>query len=621
MNLRSFYYKYFKTRYFNKLFLVYMCITASVFLLLCNFVIRNVNEMLIDKEIKFSDIVLLNMNDYINSQVKMIKVILQQTYLDTYAREDVFYFLENEMDSLTYLEKKPVFDNYFFSQFSRSEDIVNLYVHKNLDNQIYQYSKAVTSENFPYEHYKYPEMLIPKDSKGSNVIIHPAYSPYYYNSEQGGLAYALSIPIKRRGSSENIGTLIADLDPRGFGNILSRLDKEMSGNIIVLLNKDEVIYDSSGQYFKQQYPYSSLLDSKSASINGHDSIINKIASTIPGITIAYVIPKSSVLQKTEGIRTTIYFLTFLSILVCMILMLIGSNTFSRKVRIVVDAMKLNRNGNLDRRIPVKEARDEIDQIALSFNKMSDELTNYIEQVYLSEIERKDSQLQQKNLELKQKSVEFAALQARINPHFLYNTLEVIRMRALSAKEQSIADMIYILSDLFRSSMSSKYSASLEEELSHAEAYMNLFRIRYNDRIEYEVDIPDELLLNGMIKHILQPLLENYTIHGYKQGSSDNRLRITGYIENANVILQIEDNGKGIPPDKLEVLKARLETAYSSGDGSIGLTNVNGRLKIAFGEQYGLKLTSQVGQGTCVTIRFPQMTQKELKDYVESINRR
>lgn len=182
--------------------------------------------------------------------------------------------------------------------------------------------------------------------------------------------------------------------------------------------------------------------------------------------------------------------------------------------------------------------------------MSAELSEYIERVYLSEIERQNAELDKKNLELRQKSIELSALQARINPHFLYNTLEAIRMKALSAKEPSIADMIYILSDLFRSSLSAKYVVTLEEELTNAELYMQLFGIRYRENITFEAQAEPSILDYGVIKHILQPILENYTIHGYRPGDSDNKVKLRAVREDADVVIAIRITAKAFLPNGL-----------------------------------------------------------------------
>ena len=622
MRLRAFYYRYFQTRYFNKLLLMYIGIIVTVILLLGNFVTRNVNEMLIRKEIKFNDIVLLNMTDYFNAQIKMVKVILQQAYLDAYASDDIFYFLENDMDSLTYLEKKPIFDSFFFEQFSRSKDIVNIYVHKKLDDRVYQYSKATIADNFPVAQFKYPNLLVEGASKASGIVIQAAYSPHFFNAEPNGLVYSLSIPIKRKGSSANIGTLVVELDPQGFGDILNRLDKESVNQILVLLNGNEVIYDSTDRYYNTAYPYADQLKGPTVDIGNHRSLVSTAVTGHPRVSISVLVPLDSILRKTEDIRRTIYTLTLASIAVCIALILISSSAFSRKVKVVVNAMKDFRHGDVTKRIPVKKASDEIDQIAIGFNKMSAELSEYIERVYLSEIERQNAELDKKNLELRQKSIELSALQARINPHFLYNTLEAIRMKALSAKEPSIADMIYILSDLFRSSLSAKYVVTLEEELTNAELYMQLFGIRYRENIAFEAQAEPSILDYGVIKHILQPILENYTIHGYRPGDSDNKVKLRAVREDADVVIAIQDNGKGIPPDRLTEINGRLDgDRPDNGPGGMGLPNVHGRLQLVFGERYGLKLESIAGLGTSVTVRVPIVSTKELKEHVESIDRR
>lgn len=621
--LKSIYLKYFKSKYFNRLFFIYIAITTIVLLMLSNIVVTSVGSMLVDKEIKFNNIILLNTYDYFNDKINMVKTILKQTYLDNYAKGDIFYFLENNIDSLEYLEKKPAFDNYFFSQFSRSVDMVNLYVYKRLDGQIYQYSKAVASDNFPSSRFKYPEMLQQIHDIRATVKIYPAYKPYYYAESKNDMVYTMSINIKQTGSNENIGTLMIDLDPVGFSIALSKLRQDIIGTILILKKDGEIIYDSSGKYYKEKYPYTNLLNKsiQSAKIDGQDYIINTISSDNPDIIVAGIIPEKSILKKTEAISRMIYFITILSILICIALMLITSKAFSRRVKLVIDSLKEIRNGNLSTRILIKNSNDEIGEIAVSFNKMSEDLSKYIERVYVSEIEQKNAELCQKNAELKQKSAELTALQAQINPHFLYNTLEAIRMKAISGGDHSVAEMIYILSNIFRRSIKGKDIITIEEEISYSELYLNLFKIRYGDNISYHFEIDHEILQYGIIKHMLQPILENYIIHGFKPKASNNQVTVKGYMKDPDIMLVIQDNGTGIDEKVLGSIKKNLENFDIPGEGSIGLANVSDRIKIIYGENYGLDIFSESEKGTTVIIRIPTLQMKELKEHVQGINSR
>ncbi|MDT2237568.1 histidine kinase [Paenibacillus larvae] len=137
---------------------------------------------------------------------------------------------------------------------------------------------------------------------------------------------------------------------------------------------------------------------------------------------------------------------------------------------------------------------------------------YIDRVYRSE--------------LKQKDTELIAFQSQINPHFLYNTLEAIRMRALSQGARDVGDMIYILATLFRNSVKKKTIVTMEDEIQHCKIYLDLFRIRYQNRLDYDIDIPDELLQYRLIKLLIQPAIENYVVHGFLPERDDNLIRIS-----------------------------------------------------------------------------------------------
>ncbi|WP_196220334.1 sensor histidine kinase [Paenibacillus larvae] len=218
---------------------------------------------------------------------------------------------------------------------------------------------------------------------------------------------------------------------------------------------------------------------------------------------------------------------------------------------------------------------------------------YIDRVYRSE--------------LKQKDTELIAFQSQINPHFLYNTLEAIRMRALSQGARDVGDMIYILATLFRNSVKKKTIVTMEDEIQHCKIYLDLFRIRYQNRLDYDIDIPDELLQYRLIKLLIQPVIENYVVHGFLPERDDNLIRISAGLYDDAIQIEVRDNGSGIEPNRLRQLRKGLLEADHSRNGepaSIGLRNVHERIQIFYGIQYGVDIDSMIGEGTSVTITIP-----------------
>lgn len=262
---------------------------------------------------------------------------------------------------------------------------------------------------------------------------------------------------------------------------------------------------------------------------------------------------------------------------------------SKRVDQIVTKMREVQDGNLDLKIDTGKVNDDLSVISVTFNETLDELNNYINKVYTSKI--------------KQKEAELASLQAQINPHFLYNTLEAIRMKSLTEGSRTTAKMIVQLSELFRYSLRTAELVTLEEEQNHARQYIELFKVRFPGQLSCHF-VGNESLNRYLIPpFILQPLIENFLLHGFKQNSNDNIIEIKMCEKNETLWIEIEDNGKGISKDKLEQIKCKLDKGESSTN-SIGLINVNERIRLKYGTNYGVMIQSIPEVKTVVSVRLP-----------------
>lgn len=203
--------------------------------------------------------------------------------------------------------------------------------------------------------------------------------------------------------------------------------------------------------------------------------------------------------------------------------------------------------------------------------------------------------------------ELALLQAQINPHFLYNTMDTIIWLIEADKQQEAVEMVSNLSSFFRHSLSKGEDViSLAEEERHVRSYLQIQHARYKDIMEYTVDIDPGLHDAMLPKLTLQPLVENALYHGVKLKRAKGTIRITGRLEDGCVLLRVEDNGVGMTRERLSQLRSAMERQERVG---FGLSAVNQRLMLQFGPEYGLRIDSEEGLGTTVTARIPY-TRKE-----------
>ncbi len=213
-------------------------------------------------------------------------------------------------------------------------------------------------------------------------------------------------------------------------------------------------------------------------------------------------------------------------------------------------------------------------------------------------------------EKQRRSTELALLQAQINPHFLYNTLDTIVWLIESGEISSAVTMVYSLSNFFRFSLSrGKTVITLAEEEQHIRSYLEIQQMRYRDLMEYKIDIPDELKKNILPKLTLQPLVENALYHGIKIMRRKGIIRVTGKEQGQNMILEVTDDGSGMSEARLQEIRASLEKEMSDG---FGLRTVHQRIQILFGTEYGLSIESTPDVGTKIIVTIPMQTMDKEK---------
>lgn len=253
-------------------------------------------------------------------------------------------------------------------------------------------------------------------------------------------------------------------------------------------------------------------------------------------------------------------------------------------------------GDLRVRSDIKNGA-EVKVLSDSLNIMIAKLSNLIETV--------------KSEQTSLREAEFKLLQEQINPHFLYNTLDTIIWLAEANNSEAVIDMVSSLSSYFRTSLSKgKSIVTLNDEVLHVKSYLSIQKLRYGDILEYEINIPDILTICYIPKITLQPIVENALYHGIKNKRGKGRINITGTIQDEIVILTIEDNGLGMNQERLEQV---IEGIYNNDENNkdfFGLYNVNKRIQLYYGTEFGIRIESTYSEGTKVEVHIPYSTDKQ-----------
>lgn len=247
-------------------------------------------------------------------------------------------------------------------------------------------------------------------------------------------------------------------------------------------------------------------------------------------------------------------------------------------------------GNLSVRAAA-ESGAEARMLSDSLNAMIDKINELLDQVTTEQI--------------RLRKAEFELLQAQINPHFLYNTLDTIVWLAEAGDQKRVVSMVGNLSDFFRTSLNQgKDIISIREELAHVRSYLEIQQVRYQDILRYEITVPEDLYEYKIPKITIQPLVENALYHGIKNKREQGTITVSGKRNENGFVLYVRDNGIGMTQERLKEVRAGIQKLSYTGKEIYGLYNVNERIRLNFGETYGISIESTYGEGTCVSISLP-----------------
>ncbi len=297
------------------------------------------------------------------------------------------------------------------------------------------------------------------------------------------------------------------------------------------------------------------------------------------------------------IHITIIGANILIMLFGIFVMVLLVRRLTESLRELTYQMECMRNGDLTARLPYQH-RDEIGQIAVRFNYMAERIEDLVDKQMVNIQELKEEKERVLEVQKQKREAELRALQAQIRPHFLYNTLNVITWEAASKGEKKISALSSSLGKFFRLTLSKGDEIiPLRDELAHVKSYLNIQQICYGKNLDYRIEAPKELENVLMIKLLLQPLVENSFYHGIKPMDRDGCIRVKVLKCGDDICFVVEDNGAGIPASRLQLMNESLEAGLiSQGDG-YGIYNVNERVRLYYGDGYGLTYESEPGTGT------------------------
>ncbi|NWL87914.1 two-component sensor histidine kinase [Paenibacillus sp. 79R4] len=317
--------------------------------------------------------------------------------------------------------------------------------------------------------------------------------------------------------------------------------------------------------------------------NGEEYTVLHASIPTSGWEVFLYKPTSLITQSAWRIVSTV----LLMIIACIVAVVVAGTLFSHKFISRIEQLRHNmktvEEGSLEVTVH-SDSKDEIGDLIRGFGNMVVKTEDLINKVYREEIARKE--------------YEMKALQAQINPHFLYNSLSLINWRALRIHATDISEMAQLLSTFYRTTLNKGNNMILvSNEILNVQSYMKIQLLMHSNSFDVEYRIDEAILPYHMPNLMLQPLIENAIIHGIENRDEGGRIKLSGQLEDGCIVFQVEDNGIGIEPKQLASLLDSKPMGY-------GLKNVHDRARLMYGSEYGITITSEVNQGTHVTLRFP-----------------
>lgn len=412
--------------------------------------------------------------------------------------------------------------------------------------------------------------------------------------------------VKQKVTREVIGFIVIDINDAVIKKFTSSFKIGQSGYFYVTDAKGNSIFSTpemtnlSAEGTPDQWIENALhleQDSFVLHTSGKPNFIVYTTSPTTGWKIIGTVPLQEIVEDANDIRQLIIVSVILSILFTITLYFFITARLTRPIQILKKKMRQAANGNLEAKVK-STGQDEITDLGNSFNLMLEKIKNLLNQ-----------SLREK--ELIQKA-ELRTLQAQINPHFLYNTLDSVIWMAEAGKNDQVIKLVQAFSQFFRTSLNKGRDwISVKSEIDHIRNYLVIQQMRYSDILDYEIDIEPELLPHATLKMTLQPLVENALYHGIKNKRGKGLIRIRGQIVEYDILLIVEDNGIGMNLDRLTAIREELEqTRISENEATeqargFGLYNVHQRIRLYFGERYGIEIESEEGVGTILTVRIPK----------------
>ena len=530
----------------------------------------------------------LNLDAYLRNMMKISDTI----YYRAIKKSDLSVEnIEKEMDLIYEANKDNLISITLFSEYGEIIDSYPLKeLKQNVDPRVNDWFQDAKNkkENL---HFSTPHV--------QNLF----YDPNYKYTWVVSLSRAVEITESGKTSS---GVLLVDMNFSGIEQISKNVEVSKNGYVYLIDRNGEIIYHP-----RQQLIYSNLINENNyeaakyedgnhiEKFQGNKRLVTVKTVGYTGWKLVAISPMSDITEGYYQFRVFAIFIMFFAIFILISINMFVSSRIANPIRSLEKSVKEFESGIVDLNVP-ENGTYEIQHLAKAIKSMVNQMNTLMKNIVVEQESKRKSELN--------------SLQAQINPHFLYNTLDSIVWMVENEKYDGAIVMVTALARFFRISLSKgKNLITVKDELEHARNYLTIQNIRYKNKFSYNIEAEENTLELTSIKLIIQPLIENAIYHGMEYMDGDGDILVKSYIKNNDLYIDIIDNGLGMPEEVAEnLLIEKVNNVGKKGSG-IGLKNVHERIKLYFGEKYGLEIYSEPDEGTTIRIHMPSIIYSSVKE--------
>lgn len=557
---------------------------VSALLTFLLFSMNHVQRTVLDNSVEYTKQLMNQVNVDIDSYISYMENIAQIIVNDGDVKE---YLFTSDASGQTEVKNKIM--NQFTTLKDTRSDIYNIGVISLNGRYLLNESEDELNPFAKLESLEWYQDII--DGKRETILTASHIQNVIKDDYQWVVTLSQGIVNPENGKIE--GVFFVDLNYSSISDLCDRLSLGSKGYTFIVDNSGFIIYHP-----KQQLLYSGIktelinqvLEQESGSFLTADKelLYTVSKSDKTGWFVAGVANYEEMMGRLDETQLIYAILSLVLLAAAILISIVLSNEITKPIKMLGKSMKVVETGNFNQVTFEVEYQNEIGHLTKSFQIMVTKIQNLIKQ-------------NMEEQETKRKS-ELRALQAQINPHFLYNTLDSIIWMAESGKNREVVQMTSSLSKLLRKSISNeKEIVTIESEIGYTKEYLTIQKMRYQDKLEYDISVAPEILQKTIVKLVLQPLVENAIYHGIKYEDRKGMLRITGEIAGDAICIQVIDNGRGMEKETLQHI---LDPKEDGEKRAVGVANVHNRIQMHYGKEYGIAYKSQIGVGTTVTVTLP-----------------